>query len=146
MVFDHSSIQLSAETSIVSNSALMVRNRSKRLSGFDIVLDVAGSGQHVPVVECKIRTIKVRVRAHKNSLPYIMNKLLLTMPVLFCVSQLNTTKSYVCRSHGYPNAVHRAQIDAARHLRVHFDDNIKATVSKTNTVHDPPLIQPMSNY
>jgi hypothetical protein len=62
---------------------------SEELSGLGIVLDVAGPGQHVPVVERKIQTIKERVRAHKNSLPYIMTRLMLTMCVLFCVSRLN---------------------------------------------------------
>jgi hypothetical protein len=62
---------------------------SEELSGLGIVLDVAGPGQHVPVVERKIQTIKERVRAHKSSLPYIMTRLMLTMCVLFCVSRLN---------------------------------------------------------
>jgi hypothetical protein len=45
---------------------------SEELSGLGIVLDIAGPGQHVPVVERKIQTIKERVRAHENSLPYVI--------------------------------------------------------------------------
>ena len=45
------------------------------LAGLGIVVDVAGPGQHVPVVERKIQTIKERVRAHENSLPYVMTRL-----------------------------------------------------------------------
>ena len=43
------------------------------LTGLGIVVDVAGPGQHVPVVERKIQTIKERVRAQENSqLLYVM--------------------------------------------------------------------------
>ena len=39
------------------------------LSGLGIVLDISGPGQHVPVIERKIQTVKERVRrAHVNNL------------------------------------------------------------------------------
>ena len=59
------------------------------LSKIGIVLDISGPGQHVPVIERKIQTVKERVQAHVNDLPYVMTRLLLTMCVLFCVSRLN---------------------------------------------------------
>ena len=56
------------------------------LSKIGIVLDISGPGQYVPVIERKIQTVKERVRAHVNDLPYVMTRLLLTMCVLSCVS------------------------------------------------------------
>lgn len=41
------------------------RHLQEELSGRGIMIDVAGSGQHVPVVERKILTMKERVRAHE---------------------------------------------------------------------------------
>jgi hypothetical protein len=58
-------------------------------------LDVAGPGQHVPVVERKIQTIKERVRMYDSGLPYVMTKLLLIMCVYFGVSKINMHPSTI---------------------------------------------------
>ena len=58
------------------------------LSEMGIMMDTAGPGQHVPVVERKIQKVKERVRAHVNTLPFVMTQLLLTMCVIFCASLL----------------------------------------------------------
>jgi hypothetical protein len=109
---------------------------AEELSGLGIVLDVAGPGQHVPVVERKIQTIKERVRAHENSLPYVMTRLLLTMCVLFCVSRLNMqhppSRTSVNRTSPLEQFTGR-KIDAARDLRVQFGDYVQATVSDTDS-------------
>ena len=63
------------------------------LSKIGIVLDISGPGQHVPVIKRKIQTVKERIRAHVNDLPYVMTRLLLTMCVLMCVSRLNMQPS-----------------------------------------------------
>lgn len=74
----------------------------EELSGRGIMIDVAGPGQHVPVVECKILTMKERVRAHEISLPYVMTQLFLTICVLI-------SESYIGRSQESSGALHRAQ-------------------------------------
>ena len=84
-MFGYILILLAAETSIVSSSALIV----KAVFGLGIVLDVAEPDQQVPMVERKIRTIKERVRAHENSLPHVMPRLMLTICVLFSKSRQN---------------------------------------------------------
>jgi hypothetical protein len=45
------------------------------LSTLRIRVEVSGSGQHVPLVENKIRRIKERVRAHATTLPYMLPSL-----------------------------------------------------------------------
>jgi Reverse transcriptase (RNA-dependent DNA polymerase) len=103
------------------------------LSSLGIVVDTAGPGQHVPVVERKIQTIKERVRAHENSLPYVMTRLLLTMCVLFCVSRLNMQPSRISVDRTSPlEQFTGRKLDAARDLRVQFGDYVQATVSDTD--------------
>ena len=99
------------------------------LSKIGIVLDISGPGQHVPVIERKIQTVKERVRAHLNDLPYVMTRLLLTMCVLFCVSRLNMQPSRMSTSRISPlEQFTGMKIDATRDLRVQFGDYCQATV------------------
>ena len=98
-----------------------------------IVIDTAGPGQHVPVVERKIQTVKERVRAHVNTLPFVMTQLLLTMCVLFCVSRLNMQPTRMSTSRVSPlEQFTGRKIDAARDLRVQFGDYVQATVATTD--------------
>jgi Reverse transcriptase (RNA-dependent DNA polymerase) len=106
---------------------------SEELAGLGIVLDIAGPGQHVPVIERKIQTIKERVRAHENSLPYVMTRLLLTMCVLFCVSRLNMQPSRMSVDRTSPlEQFTGRKIDAARDLRVQFGDYVQARIIETD--------------
>jgi hypothetical protein len=69
-------------------------------------MDNAGPGQHVPVVDRKIQTDKERVRAHVNTLPFVMTQLLLTMCVLFCVSRLNNQPTRLSTSRIIGNEIY----------------------------------------
>ena len=92
---------------------------SQELNGLDIVLDVAGPGQHVPIIENKIKTIKERVRAHENGLPYVMTRLLTTMCVLFCVLRLDMQPSRVSVDQtSHLEQFTGRKIDATRDLRI----------------------------
>ena len=103
------------------------------LSGLGVVLDISGPGQHVPVIERKIQTVKERVRAHVNNLPFVMTKLLLTMCVLFCVSRINMQPSRMSGTRISPiEQFTGMKIDAARDLRVQFGDYVQATVRNTD--------------
>ena len=106
---------------------------SQELNCLGIVLDVAGSGQHVPTIENKSKTIKERVRAHKNSLPYVMTRLLITMCVMFCVSRLNMQPRRV--SVDRTSSLEQftgCKIDATRDLRIQFGECVQATDSDTD--------------
>ena len=89
------------------------------LGGLGVVVDTCGPGQHVPVIERKIQDVKTRVRAHVNTLPYVMTKLLLTMCVLFCISRLNMQPSRTSTLSISPvEQFTGRKVDAAKDLRV----------------------------
>jgi hypothetical protein len=98
-----------------------------------IIVQVAGPGQHVPVVERKIQTIKQRVRSFNNDLPFVMTRLLLIMCVLFCVSRVNMQPSSTCVDRASPlEKFTGRKLDAKRDLRVQFGDYVQATVPSTD--------------
>jgi hypothetical protein len=55
----------------------------------NIKFNPSGPGQHVPVVERKIRLIKERVRAHIHSLPFNLSQSLLVYLIYYVVSRIN---------------------------------------------------------
>jgi len=98
-----------------------------------LIVDTAGPGQHVPVVENMIKTVKERVRAHSTSLPFVMTKLLLAFCVLFCVSRLNLLPSATSLDKVSPTEQFTGiKLDYARDLRCGFCDYVQATVPDTN--------------
>ncbi len=99
------------------------------LNSKGIVVDTSGPGQHVPVVERKIQTIKQRVRCYENSLPCLMTKLILIMRVIFCVSRINMQPSRTSHDRISPlEQFSGRKLDASRDLRINFGDYVHATV------------------
>ena len=60
-----------------------------------IQVNAASAGQHVPVVENKIKQVKERVRSHYHGLPYKLPKKLTPYLVYHCVQRLNIMPSNV---------------------------------------------------
>jgi hypothetical protein len=56
-------------------------------------INPSGPGEHVPVVERKIRQVKERVRAHIHSLPFRLSASLLTWLIYFVCSRINMLRS-----------------------------------------------------
>lgn len=108
------------------------------LNGKGIVIDTAGPGQHVPVVERQIQTLKQRVCSYENSLPFVMTKLLLIMCVIFCISRLNMHPSRTSRIRVSPlEEFSSHKLDASKDLRVNFGDYVHATVPNPNSSMAP---------
>ena len=59
------------------------------INNMGIDIDSVGSGQAVPVIERKIRTIKERIRCGLNSLPYKLTSRLEDYLVLWAISRVN---------------------------------------------------------
>jgi len=98
-----------------------------------LIVDTAGPGQHVPVVENMIKTVKERVRAHSTSLPFVMTKLLLAFCVLFCVSRLNLLPSATSMDKVSPHEQFTGmKLDYSRDLRCGFCDYVQATMPNTD--------------
>jgi hypothetical protein len=115
-----------------------VASMTGALGNEGINFEPAGPGQHVPHVENKIKTIKERVRAHDNSLPFVMTKILLIMCVLFCVSRINwmPSKSQVDKKPPMEQFSGR-QFDAKRDMKCPFGSYVQATVPMTDNTMSP---------
>ena len=114
----------------------MIASESE-LNGMGIVVNPAGPGQHVPVIENGIRQVKERYRAHVCSLPYDLPIHLSEWLVSFCVSRLNLLPSGVTDSMVVPReAFTGRKTDYERDLRVEFGEYVQAidaTITKTNS-------------
>ena len=97
------------------------------LQGQGIRVNPSGAGQHVPVVERKIRQIKERVRAVVNTLPYTVPESLMRYLVLFCVSRINMLPSSTRVDRTSPRELFTGRkVDYKRDLRVGFGEYVQA--------------------
>ena len=88
----------------------------------------AGPGQHVPVVERMIQTVKKSVRAHVHDLPFVMSRIILKYCVIFCVSRINMLSSGSGSDGISPlEQFSGRKLDAKVDLRVSFGDYVQAT-------------------
>ena len=111
-----------------------VHAMTTELNTMGIKVNPAGPGEHVPVIENKIKQVKSRVRAHVNSLPYALCFALLMWLVQFCVSRINMVPSSA--SSDYVSAFEKfrgRKVDYARDLRVGFGDYVQT--------HEPNIIK-----
>ena len=103
------------------------------LNSIGVIVEVAGPGQHVPVVERMIQTVKKRVRTLEHSLPFVMTRLLIIMCVLFCVSRINMQASSASTDRTSPlEQFTGRKLDAKIDLRIQFGDYLQATVPATD--------------
>lgn len=89
--------------------------------------NLAGPGQHVPVVEAKIRAIKERVRAILAGLPYKLPASLLKYCVSYAVARLNMMPSSTRVDPTSPRELFLGRkVDATTDLRLAFGDYVQA--------------------
>jgi len=98
-----------------------------------ITLDIAGPGQHVPVVERMIQTLKGRVRAYDSSLPYVMPAAFLVACVSFCAGRINMQVSSSSTDMTTPWEQYLGRkVDAKIDLRVGFGEYVQAIKPSTD--------------
>ena len=86
-------------------------------------INPAGAGDHVPIVERKIRTVKERVRAYLQSIPYTLMFSLLRYLVEFCVISINLLPDDQREDSTSPyEAFTGMKVDYAKQLRMSFGD------------------------
>ena len=73
------------------------------LNGFGIKLHPRASGEHVPEVERKVRTVKERVRSVIHSLAFKLARVLLVALALFCVGRVNWCPTKALPDQASPN-------------------------------------------
>jgi hypothetical protein len=104
------------------------------LNYMGIKVDPAGPGQHVPVVENKIKQIKERVRAFITTLPYQLPHSLLKWLVLFAVSRINMMPSAAKTGYSVsPIELFKGRkIDYKRDVRIGFGEYVQADDPNVN--------------
>ena len=82
-------------STIFSDGEGAIGKLTQEIEAQGVKVNTTGAGQHVPIIEAKIRVIKERVRAHLGVLPFRLARFLLPFLVLFCVSRINIMPSAV---------------------------------------------------
>ena len=102
--------------------------------GQGIRVNPAGAGQHVPVVENKIRQLKERIRATVSALPFQLPFSLMRFLVFFCVSRLNIMPRGTRVDERSPRELLTGRkLDYKRDLRYCFGDYVQA--------YDPAVVK-----
>jgi hypothetical protein len=108
------------------------------LLGMGIIVNPAGPGQHVPVVERMIQTIKSTVRSFEHALPYVMPRTMLIYCVLYAVRSTNFRPNSMSMDKISPYEQFTGlKLDAKRDLRCGFGDYVQATVPVTDNSMSP---------
>jgi hypothetical protein len=104
--------------------AIIQQSRSL-LASMNVGLDVVSKGQHVPKPERMCRVIKERVRAHINTLPFILPFKLLKFLVMFCVATINMQPCTNHKDRVSPRELFtQRKLDFKRDLRVSFGEYV----------------------
>ena len=97
-----------------------------RTAGY--LINPAGPGQHVPIVERKIRLVKERIRAYLQSIPYQLMFSLLRYLVEYVTIMINFEPNSQREDPTSPYELFRGQkIDYKRQLRISFGDYAECT-------------------
>jgi hypothetical protein len=97
-----------------------------RTAGY--LINPAGPGQHIPVVERKIRVVKERLRAYLQSIPYQLMFSLLRYLVEYVTIMINFEPNSQREDPTSPYELFRGQkIDYKRQLRISFGDYAECT-------------------
>lgn len=111
---------------ILTDGEGAIAKLTTELNAAGIVVNPAGPGQHVPVIENKIRQIKERVRSVVHSLPYLVCRKLMSLLVSFCVSRLNMVKSSLRIDDTPPIEIFQnRKTDVKRDLRIGFGEYVQ---------------------
>lgn len=103
------------------------------LAKLAVVVNTAGPGEHVPLVERKIRQVKERVRGVVNTLPYRLANPLLRWLVAFAVTRINLLPTKTGKIGVSPKeALTGRKVDYNRDVRVGFGDYVQATTRTTD--------------
>jgi len=101
-------------------------------------INPAGAGDHVPIVERKIRTIKERVRAYLQSIPYTLMFSLLRYLVEFCVTTINLLPDEQREDPTSPYELFTGlKVDFAKQLRISFGDYAECRNPNRKPVNGP---------
>jgi hypothetical protein len=105
---------------------------NERINREGIKVEGAGSGQHVPVVEAKIRVVKERARAVINTLPYVLPKRLVGALISYVVSRMNWMPNVNSGPASSPKSIYLARLmDLKIDARIGFGE-----YAQVKTLHE----------
>jgi hypothetical protein len=114
---------------ILSDGEGAIKSLENELNALGVMLNPAGPGQHVPLIERKIRQVKERVRAILSVLPYSLPRQLLEYLVDYAVSRINVTVTSSRDDNLTPReAFLGRKLDYVRDLRVSFGEYAQCEV------------------
>jgi hypothetical protein len=114
-------------STLLTDSEGAVKAMKSELNAMGIEVNSAGAGQHVPVIENKIRQIKERIRAVLNTLPFTLPASMLKNLVFYSVKCLNMMPCRTRMDMVSPReAFTGRKIDYRLDLRAAFGDYIQA--------------------
>jgi hypothetical protein len=100
---------------------------TQELNQRGIVVNPAGPGSHVPVIERKIQEVKERARAIYNTLPYKLSNNFLPHLIQFCVTRINLVPHKTGLTNISPfEAFKGRKVDYHRDIRIDFGDYAEA--------------------
>jgi hypothetical protein len=103
----------------------VVQSSRSLLGQMNIALDVVSKNQHVPRIERVCRVVKERVRAHLNTLPFILPFRLLKFLVMFCIATINMQPNQNRPDRASPRELFtQMKLDFKRDLRVSFGEYV----------------------
>jgi hypothetical protein len=101
-------------------------------------INPVGAGDHVPIVERKTRTIKERVRAYLQSIPYTLMFSLLRYLVAFCVTMINLLPDNKREDPTSPYELFTGRkVDYAKQLRISFGDYAECKNPNRKPINGP---------
>jgi hypothetical protein len=108
------------------------------LQASDIVVTIAGPGQHVTLVERMARTLKDRYRCHEMALLFCITHTLIVGCVMFCMQSVNLQPNAFSVDKVIPyEQFSSLKLDAKRDLRVVFGDYTVPTNAMMNNSIGP---------
>jgi hypothetical protein len=110
-----------AVTTVLVDGEGAVAALKSSLQEIEIMVNPASAGQHVTVIQNKLRQIKERVRAHLAGLPFDLPRMLLRWLVFFSVSRLKMMPSHTRIDATSPSELYRGRkVDYKRDVRACF--------------------------
>ena len=123
---------------ILTDGEGAIASLTAELNGRGITVNPAGPGQHVPVIERKLREIKEHARSVYNTLPFKLPAKMLPYLIFFAVSRINLVPHRGGPHNVSPReAFTGIKVDFKRDLRCGFGEYAECTVPVTDNTMKP---------
>lgn len=129
-------------TTLVWDREAAVMGLTPKLNAEGVRVEAMGSGQHVPVVESKIRVVKERARGILNTLPYRLPAQLTGALISYVVSRLNWMPNVNTDGVSSPKSIYLGRLmDIGVDARIAFGEYAQVkTIHEASNSMDPRTV------